>query len=146
MYQEFRQADEASVLAIEGIALELAAAFGRASSSLSERHPPRWLVHARELLHARFSDPLSLSEIAAEVHVHPVHLARVFRRVYGSTVGEYVRRLRVEFASQQLLTSDSPLSAIAHQAGFSHQSHFSTTFKRFVGATPAEYRFLSRRR
>jgi AraC family transcriptional regulator len=74
------------------------------------------------------------------VGVHPVYLASEFRKHFGCTIGEYVRKLRVEFACRRISESDSPLSDIAIAAGFSHQSHFSRTFKAVTGMTPAGYR------
>jgi AraC family transcriptional regulator len=85
-----------------------------------------------------------MAEIARRVGVHPVYLASEFRRRYGLTVGEYVRQLRIEYASRQLSTSDTPLVEIALNSGFSSQSHFSWTFKRITGITPAQFRAGSR--
>jgi AraC family transcriptional regulator len=91
-------------------------------------------------VHDRFNDPLSLEAIAAAVGVHPSHLARVFRQQHQCTVGEYVRRLRLEFACHHLTTSDTPLAEIALAAGFADQSHFTKTFRRHIGTPPAQFR------
>jgi len=131
--------DDVSPFAMEGLALELVAATARQREKVVERKPPRWLEQARELLHAHFADTLSLSEVAAAVGVHPAHLARVFRQQYRCSVGDYLRKLRVEFACRQLATSDRPLLEIALAAGFADQSHFSKTFKSLRGMTPSEY-------
>jgi AraC family transcriptional regulator len=72
--------------------------------------------------------------------VHPAHLAREFRRRYQQTIGEYVRSLRIEFARQELHTSDKPISEIAIGAGFFDQSHFARTFKLITGFPPAAFR------
>jgi AraC family transcriptional regulator len=144
--QEARRMDEVSPLAIEGLALELLAETSRLRAP---RHVPgrvRWLARARELLHARFAEPLTLDEVARAVNVHPVHLARVFRQRQHCTVGEYLRHLRVEFARRQLASTDLPLCEIALLAGFCSQSHLSTTFKLNTGMTPTEYRSSFRSR
>ena len=57
--------------------------------------------------------------------------------------GDYVRRLRVEYASRLLLSGDTPIGVIAHSAGFADQSHFSKTFRRLAGQTPAGFRAAS---
>ncbi len=88
---------------------------------------------------------MTLEEVAKLADVHPVHLSRVFREKYGSTIGEYVRRLRVEFASKQISSTKIPLSEIAHAAGFADQSHLNKTFKNIFGSTPSEYRKIARR-
>lgn len=144
--REARRMDEVSPLAIEGLALELLAETSRRRASRREPGPVRWLVRAREMLRARFAEPLTLADVARAVDVHPVHLARVFRQHQHCTVGEYVRRLRVEFARRQLASTDLPLSEIALLAGFCSQSHLSTAFKLHAGMTPTEYRSAFRSR
>jgi AraC family transcriptional regulator len=146
LYREFRRTDGAAPLAIEGLSLELLAEAARGPVTVAERRPPRWLAQARELLHARFDENLTLTEIAAAVCVHPVYLARVFREQYGCTIGEYTRQLRIELACRQLATSDTPLVAIALTTGFADQSHFTKTFKRLVGVTPGQFRAASQSR
>jgi AraC family transcriptional regulator len=61
-------------------------------------------------------------------------------------LGDHVRKLRIEFACHRLATSDTPLADIALTAGFSDQSHFSNTFKRYTGMTPAAFRRSARPR
>jgi AraC family transcriptional regulator len=146
LYREFHRPDAASALAIEGLALELVAEACRHSAALPNGKAARWLQQARDLLHDRFAEPLTLNEIARTVGVHPIHLARSFRKRFGNTIGEYVRQLRLEWASQKLAETQVPLVEIALQAGFSSQSHFATAFKRHMSMTPAEYRATFRPR
>lgn len=103
---------------------------------------PGWLRRARELLcdTACGVGPKSVAEIAREVGVHPVHLARRFRRSFGMTPGEYVRRLRLEQARRLMRRSTAPLAEIAAAAGFSDQSHFSNVFRKSFGISPGTFR------
>ena len=141
IYQEYRHPDEVSSLAIEGLLLEiLAEVFRRSTTATVGRERPPWIEHAREMIHANFREPLTLSAVAATVGVHPVHLATVFRRTYRCSMGEYVRRRRVEFACEELSRPDTPLIRIALAAGFYDQGHFCRTFKRLTGITPTAYR------
>ncbi len=117
----------------------LAEASRRAVRHLNSK-PPRWLKQAREFLDAHFSDNFTFSDVAVSVGVHPVHLAREFRRHYKCTLGEYTRQLRIDFACRELAKPNSSLVEIALASGFSSQSHFSTIFKRLTGVTPADYR------
>jgi AraC family transcriptional regulator len=95
LYKEFRYADKASALSIEGLALELLASFARQTENAPAAYLPAWLRAAKDLLHDRFSETIRLDEIAEQVGVHPTHLARAFRQRYGCSLGEYQRRLSV---------------------------------------------------
>jgi AraC family transcriptional regulator len=125
-------------LGLEALCLELVGAF--AGRPVTERRPPGWLVRARELLHDRSQDELTMAAIAAEAGVHPVYLARVFRRFFGETPAEYVRRCRVERAAQLVRGSARPLAEIAVGCGFVDQSHFTRAFGRTFGTSPGAYR------
>ena len=140
LYKEFGQVDEMSGLIIEGLMLEMMGEAGRHCSFREGNQPPRWLEQARELLHARFAEPLKLADIAEAVGVHPVHLAQTFHKSYRCTVGDYVRRLRIESTCRELATSEAPIVEIALAAGFCDQSHFTRTFKRLTGIAPSQYR------
>ena len=144
LYREFHNSDFVTTLAIEGLALEILAEASRRKPEVLTHKPPRWLVQAKDLIHSEFSEDLSLGDIAVRVGVHPVYLASAFRKSYGFTVGEYVRKLRIEFAINELIFSDTPLAQIAVVAGFANQSHFSKVFKQRTGMTPGEYRSSSR--
>lgn len=145
LYREFREMDEVSAFAIEGLALEMMAAAAR-SVKTSRNVTKPWLTQAREMLHENFAGGLTVAGVAAAVGVHPTHLAREFHRYYRCTIGEYVRQRRVEFACRQILNSDAPLSEIAIAAGFFDQSHFARTFKLLTGMSPTSYRKTFRAR
>ncbi len=140
LHGEFRLRDEVSRLAIESITLGVLAEASRRVTRAEERPAPAWLRQARAFVEAHFAEPLSLAAVAGEVGVHPVHLARTFRRVHDQTFAGYIRHLRVEFARRELAASEAPLGDIAMAAGFCDQSHFSRLFKQHTGLTPAEYR------
>lgn len=139
LYGEFRRADSMSPLSIEGLGLEILAAFSRQGKN-EQSSVPSWLRRARDLLHDRFLETVTLGEIAAHAEVHPVHLARTFRKHYRCSIGEYQRRLRVEHASRQLLSSSRPLAGIALDSGFADQAHFCRVFKNQTGLTPSKFR------
>lgn len=141
---EFHRMDTAAGLIIEGLTLEIMAETARHSAQNIEQTIPYWLKQAKDLLHARFTENLTLEQIAREVGIHPVHLASVFRQKYHCTVGEYIRGLRIEYACREIAKGDAPLAMIALEAGFANQGHFSGTFKRLTGFTPVAYRNFSR--
>lgn len=139
--RELAQPDAYSSLALEGLALELRAAVGRQRDF--QRREPR-LDAVREILTRDLSSPPSLSRIAREVGLHPSHLARLFRARYRESIGEYARRLRLEWAAERLIGTDEALASIAARAGFADQSHFTRAFKRRFGVTPGSYRLAHR--
>src|SRR4029450_3017655 len=137
----FSARDTYSALALESISTELLIAASRQHSK-RERKPPLWLGRVKEYLRENFSEAPTLDELAAAVGVHPTHLSRVFRQFERCTVGDYIREVRVDYARRRLLTSNEPLIEIALAAGFADQTHFTRSFKRVTGMTPAEYRRL----
>lgn len=140
LHGEFRMRDEVSRLVIESIALGMLAEASRRVAR-DEAHPaPAWLLKARAFVERHFAEPVPLAAVAEHVGVHPVHLARTFRRVYQTTFGGYVRQVRIDFARRELAASSGSLSDIAAAAGFCDQSHFTRLFKQHTGLTPAEYR------
>lgn len=139
LYREYRTFGCRSALVIEGLSLEMLGLVVR-RREVRERRAPVWLARAVELLHAEFDQNLTMTRVAGEVGVHPIHLSKVFRQFHHQTIGEYLRRLRVQSACRQLALSGVELGVIASATGFADQSHFTRVFKRIVGTTPGEFR------
>ena len=144
LHNEFRSRDSWSGLAIEGLALEMMAELARSSGNKADGAAPAWLDGVRQRLASRIEETPPLAELAAGAGVHPVHLAREFRKHFRCTIGDFIRRVRVEFACREIAETDAPLSEVALAAGFYDQSHFSNIFRRFTGTTPAAYRAICR--
>jgi AraC family transcriptional regulator len=141
---EMQTPDDLSPLAIEGLVLELLATAARGKGrSETEGRPPPWLLNARDYLHDHFASSVQVKEVAAQVGVHPVHLARVFRAYYGLSPVEYIRQLRINLAESLLADPQRTLGEIALRTGFADQSHFTRAFRNQVGLTPARYRQIS---
>jgi AraC family transcriptional regulator len=142
---ELHRCDTAAPLAIEGLLLEILAGAARARDLRLTGSLPRWLAAARDYLHE--AEPVeSLGQLALAVGVHPVTLARGFRKAYGCSVGAYLRWLRVARAAHALADTDAPLAEIALAAGFADQSHFSNVFRRETGLSPSAFRRALRTR
>jgi AraC family transcriptional regulator len=139
LYREFLASDDSSRLIIEGLLMELAGGFLRLRQPVESR-APRWLGEVRDFIQANFQRRLTLGCIGRAAHAHPVHVAQTFRRFHECTIGEYLRRLRLEFACRELAGSRRPIAEIALAAGFSDQSHFNRAFRREVGMPPSQYR------
>ncbi len=108
----------------------------------TERRRPPWLDQVVECLDAHYAKPVGVGAIAAHAGVHPVYLARVFRRVYRCSMAEYQTGVRIRAACALLAKRDLTLAQIALQAGFSDQSHFTRAFAATVRCPPGAFRRL----
>jgi len=143
LHRELWSDERISALCIEGLALELIAE--SAHRKVRPSGNPPWLQRALEYLRANFKDSPTLHQVADAAGVHPVHLAREFRRRQGVTVGGFIRKLRVDLTCQELIRSSQPIVDIAVAAGFSDHSHMTRVFREETGLTPTEFRNLRRR-
>jgi AraC family transcriptional regulator len=92
---------------------------------------------ARDAIARRFTENLSLSEIAREAESSVFHLARVFKARTGFSLHAYRNQLRLRAALDRLARPDVDLIDIALDLGFSSHSHFTDTFRRSFGKTPS---------
>ncbi len=138
IHYEFRQADDFSVISIELLVLELCGMLTD-KFAVPLKHSPIWMDQLKALLHAG-GDHLSLTELSTELGVHPVHISRTVPAFLDSTLGEYLRKLRISKALPLLLSQEQSLAQIAFESGFSDQSHFNRVFKSYYGQTPARFR------
>jgi AraC family transcriptional regulator len=139
LYSAFRSETPERLTLAEEIALEIS---HEASSARSTTRRPIWLTRVAERVEQSSPHVVSLTVLAADVAVHPVYLARAFRRHYGQSVGAYSLQCRIRFAAARLATSDGPISRIAQDCGFADQAHFTRLFSREVGESPARFRRL----
>ncbi|MBO9707564.1 MAG: helix-turn-helix transcriptional regulator [Caulobacter sp.] len=131
-------------LTLEGLGLELAA---QAMVQPFDSHrPPPWLAVAETFLADSFDQPISVADLARAAGVHPVHLARGYRRWMGAAPGRRLRTRRLERAADLLMHGRQPISEIALAAGFCDQSHLNRQFARAYGVTPGEFARLCGRR
>jgi AraC family transcriptional regulator len=143
LVREFLSQDDIASLAIEGVVLEMLAESARSSGETHESNAPNWLRRVRECLEESYLEAPSLATLAGIAGVHPVHLSRQFHKHFHMTIGEFVRKRRIDKASELLSQSDLSLAEIASACGFSDQSHFCALFKKHSGMTPAKFRNLS---
>jgi AraC family transcriptional regulator len=142
--QEIRTPDAFSNLAMEGLLLEILVAAARLKPETWRERTPPWLLRVQEILHEEPTAVLQIATLAREASVHPAHLARAFRRNFHCSIGEYSRRIRLQWAADRLATSAESIATIAAEAGFSDQSHLTRSFRRFFGTTPDCFRRVHR--
>jgi AraC family transcriptional regulator len=139
VWREFHRADHASALAFEEAVASLFGAW-RECVVRDRDVCARRLDTASEFIAAHLTPAPGLVEVSRLVGVHPMHLAKMFRRRFGCSMGEFVRRRRIAWACEQLTLSDLTISAIAMRAGFADHAHFTRTFRRITGCSPRWYR------
>jgi len=138
LFREIQRAATPDDLSVESLLTELMAAAARMPQE--SRHRPAWLGRIAERLAVEYCARLTLDELSREAGVHPVHLSRVFRKYIGEGIGEYVHRLRVRAACEQILKPELSIVEISLALGFADQSHFTRAFRRVTGMTPAAFR------
>jgi AraC family transcriptional regulator len=141
LLEEIRNEDPFSALARQAILLEIVTAFARTRpAARAAAKPPAWLCAARDFMHEHALTPLSMEKIAQVAGRHEIHLAREFRRFFGTSAGAYMRRLRTEHVARQLRRPRTRISDIALDCGFSSHAHLCREFKAHFGITPSQYR------
>lgn len=138
-WKECRLNDSCSLPSVQASVLCLLAS-GPAKRSVSAIPP--WITRLRELLHDCWSETLSLQQLSDRLYVHPVTISKHFPRYFSCTLGEYMRRIKIDRSLSLIRQSGRPLTDIAYECGFSDQSHFTRTFKACTGMLPGEYQKL----
>ena len=100
----------------------------------------RHLLRAKDLVDARYREPLDVPTLARAAHLSPAHFSREFRRVFGETPHQYLLTRRLERAAAMLRNTDHPVSDICFEVGLSSVGSFTTSFRRVYGMTPSAYR------
>jgi len=104
--------------------------------------PPTWLKKVIERIHDEPARNHSVRELAEGAGVHPVYLARVFRKYWNCGVKEYIHRIRLQHIINALSDTGQPLVDVSYQTGYADQSHMSRFFKEATGVSPGVYRRL----
>ena len=92
------------------------------------------------LMRKKFSEPLSVKQMAEEANLSQYHFIRCFRSTYDVTPLQFLTHLRLKKASQLLRKTNQPINVIVPQCGFSDESAFGRLFKREFRVTPVVYR------
>lgn len=87
-----------------------------------------------------FRQDIILNEVAAEVNMSPNAFCKYFKKATDKTFMETVIEYRINFAMQQLLSTEKSVAEIAMESGFGDVSHFYKLFKRMIKISPLQYR------
>jgi AraC-like DNA-binding protein len=99
------------------------------------------LVEITSLIASRYLEKMTVDEIASALGLNPRYMMRLFRRLAGISVWEYVLRLRIAHAQRLLITTNFKITDLAMDSGFSSIAPFYAAFKKWGGgASPGDYR------
>ncbi|HIR25958.1 MAG TPA: PocR ligand-binding domain-containing protein [Candidatus Egerieimonas faecigallinarum] len=87
-----------------------------------------------------FASPITLEDVAKQVHLNPAYFSSIFKQSIGSSFKEYLNMVRIEESKRLLANTDYSVIDIAIATGFEDQSYFSKVFKKYTGLTPKQYR------
>jgi AraC-like DNA-binding protein len=100
----------------------------------------RLLLRARDLIDARYTEPLDVPTLAAAAYCSPAHFSRTFKATFGETPHRYLQRRRSSGRPSWLRETAVPVTDVALAVGFGSLGTFSRTFRDIVGRSPSEYR------
>lgn len=98
------------------------------------------VAKAIDYMYEHYSERLLLSDVANAVYLSPNYFSKLFCEVSGMPFSDYLTKLRIDRACDALCDSETSITAVALECGFSSFSTFSRSFKRLCGCTPSEYR------
>jgi AraC-like DNA-binding protein len=102
--------------------------------------PTRHLLRAKDLIDARYRDPLDVPLLAQAARLSAAHFSREFRRAFGETPHQYLLTRRLERAAALLRGTDHSVADICFSVGLSSVGSFTTSFGRIYGMSPTAYR------
>jgi AraC-like DNA-binding protein len=102
--------------------------------------PARQLLRAKDLVDARYFEPLGVDELAEAAGFSRAHFIRAFRRAFGESPHAYLLTRRLERAAALLRNTDRSVAEICVSVGLSSVGSFTTSFTRTYGVSPTSYR------
>ena len=102
--------------------------------------PARHLLRAKDLVDARYRDPLEVDDLAAAARLSKAHFSREFRRAFGDSPHQYLLTRRLERAAALLRNTDRSVADICFSVGLQSVGSFTTSFTRTYGKSPTVYR------
>ena len=92
------------------------------------------------LIAQHYTEPLRVEDISESAGLHPNYAMSLFKRVFATTINDYLTQHRISHAQRLLATTEQKVLAIALDSGFGSVSRFNAAFKDACGCSPRQYR------
>lgn len=99
-----------------------------------------FIENAIAYINKNLNQELSLEAISEDIHIHPSHLSRTFKKECGASITDYINQNRIEKAKELLASGTTLAYEVAEQVGYHDPAYFSATFKKYTGMTPKEFK------
>ena len=110
--------------------------YSTANDQAIQKSPQDYVKKVLEYLAVRYTEPLTLEELAEVCGITKYHLAREFKRFTGQTIVTYINILRCKKA-EACLSEGMTVTEAAGESGFDSISYFSRTYKKLMGISPS---------
>src|SRR5690606_37350044 len=102
---------------------------------------PSWIKRVLDYIEVNFNkQSVDLYTLSTYAQVSPEHLSRVFKKITGMNLSEYITTKKIIYAKEQLLHTNNTVETVAKESGFHSMPHFHRIFKKYYDVTPAGYR------
>ncbi len=123
---------------INGILLEIRRALKH--TECNRLRIPESFLHIRNYMNDNYTKELTLTKLAARMHLAPIYFSRKFKEYFGLAPINYIIELRLHEAAVLLRNSGLSIQEVAEQVGYKDSFHFSKLFKRHFGTAPQSFR------
>lgn len=125
---------------LEVLIIQLMRRTGERAELLPTERVSRECSRVRRFIDFNYQDEITLETLAGIAGLNKYYFSHMFAKYYGQPPMSYLNQRRLITGQELLSSTDMSVAAIASQCGFSSQSYFSQSFKKYCGMTPAEYR------
>ncbi len=137
VFLETKVNDNLSQLSIELLMVDI---FNKIKTQESDKYlkKPEWVKKLQEILQDTETN-FKLTELSKALDIHSVHLSREFHKYFGTTLGQYIRQLKLNKAITLISSNQFSMTEICYKCGFYDQSHFISNFKKIYKVSPTGF-------